>query len=147
MRINNKRGVSEVVASVLLILLVIASIVILWAVYQRFIEGTTEGIADSGDCIQTDLDIVNVNMNINVNGDDTIRIKRVLGSATITAIRVLVNGANVASVFTPVVTGMQLGEETTATITAGTIAPGNKVEVSATVNGVACAISDEYLVP
>ena len=55
--INNKRGLSDVVTTVLIILLAIAAVVIVWSFVAPTLRGAGEKLNIS--CIQTDLEITN----------------------------------------------------------------------------------------
>ena len=53
----NKKGVSAVIANVLIVLLVVAAIAILWAVIRPTIEGAGEEIASSTTCQQVNVEV------------------------------------------------------------------------------------------
>ena len=55
----NKKGVSAVVANVLIVLLVVAAVSILWAVIKPTLEGAGEDIAGSTTCSQVNMEITN----------------------------------------------------------------------------------------
>ena len=48
--LNNKKGVSEVVANVLIVLLVIVGIAVIWSVVKPTIDKGAGGIQNAGDC-------------------------------------------------------------------------------------------------
>ena len=52
---NNKRGISTVVANVLIILLVLAAVAIIWAFIRPLITGTSEQI--TADCLTLELEV------------------------------------------------------------------------------------------
>lgn len=61
-----KRGLSPVVANVLIILLVIAAVAIVWAVVRPAIEDTGEQIGTGTDCITLDFEILSCDSTGNV---------------------------------------------------------------------------------
>ena len=81
-----KRGVSAVVATILIILLVIVGVSILWAAVRPTLEKTTEQI--SADCITLDLEITGCDPSAGV---ETITVKRNIGEGDLGGIKLIVD--------------------------------------------------------
>lgn len=79
-----KRGVSAVVATILIILLVIVGVSILWAAVRPTLEKTTEQI--SADCITLDLEITGCN-----TAEETVTVKRNIGEGDLGGIKLIVD--------------------------------------------------------
>ncbi len=67
----NKKGVSQIVTTILIILLVFAAIIIVWGVVDRLIRSGGEIAEKKGSCIGMSLDITNV---VCSQGDDYINV-------------------------------------------------------------------------
>ena len=91
MKLNNKRGVSEVITAVLLILLVIAAIAIIWAVVINFIGDTSSNIEGQADCITTTLELSEVKYN-STSDALSARVKRTGTEGTVSSLKFLVEG-------------------------------------------------------
>ena len=126
----NKKAVSGVIVTVLLILLVIAAVGILWVVIQRFVTDTTEDIPSATACIETDLEI-------SAYTDTSVTIKRVAGNAEIKEIKVVIGGSSKAS--SGFGAGLSIGETVPLTTP---IANGNVIEVAAVIGDTTCTIAD-----
>jgi len=83
----NKRGVSAVVATILIILLVIVGVTILWAAVRPTIEQTTKQI--NAECITIDLEITGCDL---TPASDTVTIKRNIGEGELGGIKLIVDG-------------------------------------------------------
>ena len=57
---KNKRGVSEVISTILIILVVLAAVVIVWQVVSRMIKGTGEDVEKKLKCVDVSLEILSV---------------------------------------------------------------------------------------
>ena len=55
---GDKRGISDIVTTVLLILLAIAAVGIIWVVIQGFINSGTKGVGSAADCLQNNFEVV-----------------------------------------------------------------------------------------
>lgn len=88
--VRGKRGLSEVVTTVLLILLVIAAIGIIWGFVQPFL--TRGGEAVTTVCLTLDIQPVNCKINYNVGGTATtanITYKWAAGDAQLSGVKLL----------------------------------------------------------
>jgi len=83
----NKRGVSAVVATILIILLVIVGVTILWAAVRPTLEQTTDQI--SSECITIDLEITGCDLAPAV---DTVTVRRNQGEGDLGGIKLIVDG-------------------------------------------------------
>jgi hypothetical protein len=106
-----KRGLSPVVANVLIILLVIAAVAIIWAVVRPAIEGTGEKITETTECISLDLSVVSCSVSDIDNV--VIAIKRGAGEVGLDVVRLVVDGSVYDSGTTPVtiVSGQPIPQE------------------------------------
>jgi len=83
----NKRGVSAVVATILIILLVIVGVTILWAAVRPTLEQTTDQIGS--ECITIDLEITGCDL---ATDPDTVTVKRNIGEGELGGIKLIVDG-------------------------------------------------------
>ena len=81
---HNKKGVSEVITAVLLILLTITAIGVLWVVMQNFINASTEKIKTGINTLSIKLESAQIE-----NTDLKLRIKRVPGQGNMTSVKVI----------------------------------------------------------
>ena len=142
MKLNNKRGVSDVITTVLMILLVIAAIGILWLVVSRFVRTGTEGVGSASDCLSTDLEIVSAN---NVNGNSlSASVKRNSGDGSISEIKFFVGGSVVTVTPTtwPSVGETKTYENATAINSGIGSINGKSLEVAAVIGTKTCQSSD-----
>jgi len=86
MQKRGKKGISEVIVSVLMILLVIAAIAIFWVVIRNLINSSTEEISSGLNLI--DLKIVN-NMVSEADNKAIVNVKRSIGSGNLSEIKFL----------------------------------------------------------
>ena len=61
MRIQNKKGLSEIVATLIIILLTLIAVGIIWVVIRNVVEGGAEQVDISQKCLAVELDAVTVN--------------------------------------------------------------------------------------
>ncbi|MDP6845873.1 MAG: hypothetical protein QF460_02885 [Candidatus Nanoarchaeia archaeon] len=85
--IINKKGISAVVANVLIVLLVVASVAIIWAVVRPTIEQAGEGIEAGCFTVQVNPESCNAT---GANGYGTLTIYRRAGIGEITSFKLLV---------------------------------------------------------
>jgi len=64
----NKKGLSEVVTTVLIVLLVVAAIVTIWTYVQPAIKNTAKGIGGTAECLSVDLSAQSCVLNKYANG-------------------------------------------------------------------------------
>jgi flagellin-like protein len=142
MKLNQKRGVSDVVTTVLMILLVIAAIGILWAVISKFVSQGTSTVAGTPDCLTTGL---SVDSATNASGL-TVKVTRSgTNSGNLTALKFFVDGASVTMNGNIPAVG-----ETQQFVSAGTLpnsltaltVVGKPVKVAAMIDTKTCDASD-----
>ncbi|MEK6873984.1 MAG: LamG domain-containing protein [Nanoarchaeota archaeon] len=88
----NKKGVSDVITTVLLILIVLAAIGIVWMVISNFLNASTEQISLGVGFSQ--LDIIDNSLKYFPNDSIQLRVKRDSNPGNITGLRVIVEGSN-----------------------------------------------------
>ncbi|HLD98391.1 MAG TPA: archaellin/type IV pilin N-terminal domain-containing protein [Candidatus Nanoarchaeia archaeon] len=140
---KNKKGVSEVITAVLMIVLVIAAIAILATVVITFVRDNAQGLPDEANCLTNSfsLDIESATINQSVASRVlTSRIKRTSGDVNITALAFFVDGQK--TTFSPL-NSPTIGETIayTATLTNADVVNKN-LEISAVLGSKTCPISD-----
>jgi len=132
---KGKRGVSSVISTVLLVLIVIAAIGILAVVINNFVKGSTDDIGSSADCLDLRLEITLAKV---VGENVQVKVKRSASEGEIDDLIFSVNGDNFDATSTPAGIIPALGEVTTYNI-AGVEDPiGKSVEVEAVIGGKSC---------
>jgi FlaG/FlaF family flagellin (archaellin) len=58
--LQNKKGVSEVVANVLIVLLVIVGVAVVWAVVKPTLDKSSKQIAGANDCFGANLEVASL---------------------------------------------------------------------------------------
>jgi len=61
---TDKRAISGVVTTILLVLLALVAILIIWGVIQPFLKKSAGGLGDITECLDVNLEITNVKVNI-----------------------------------------------------------------------------------
>ncbi len=87
--VMSKRGVSTVVATVLMVLLVIVGIAVIWAVIKPTIDRSSDEI--EGDCFSVRIQPVKCEIDGN-NGDVLVSVKRNVGGGDLNEIKILMSG-------------------------------------------------------
>ena len=133
---SQKKGVSDVVTAVLLILLVVAAVGILWAVVQSLVSDSTGNVGSSTICLTNTFSIESaVDDEVTTT---TVKIKKTQGSDEITGINFFVDGASIT--VTEVVVPPSLGETKTFTLTS---TGGTEVEIAPVLGETQCPNSDK----
>lgn len=143
----NKRGVSEVVGTVLMILLVIAVIVVIWAVIRPFVSDSLKDIGETANCLELGFEIPEAKL----GGDGTlsVKVRRLTGDGTIAGnqMKFWINSVEeetIAAGFTGTVPG--IGETQTFTLAGSTAVVGDSVKVAAELGGQICGTSDQVVI-
>jgi hypothetical protein len=135
----NKRGLSQVVTTVIIILVVLAAITLIWAAVRPTIQDASERI--TADCITLELEAVRGSCTIGDASMANVKVNRGPDSGTLTGL-ILVFGdgttkdiTNVSQIPGPlettiVYTGRALAADDTVTV-AGVVGQGNVCDVSA----------------
>lgn len=84
---GNKRGLSGVIVTLILILLVLVAVGVVWVVVQNILESGTERISLSQLTISMDVDSVNVED----NGDVKVTVRRNAGEGELTGVNLIVS--------------------------------------------------------
>jgi len=89
---QNKKGVSGVIVTVLMILIVIAAVVIVWVFVKPFIEDNLARTGNVAECLQLDIDVEEAWVEGTLADDAVLKakVKRVSGPGDIDEIRFLV---------------------------------------------------------
>jgi len=136
----NKRGLSAVVATLLIVLITIAAVLLVWNVVKKNLESSAAGLSKA-DCIKIDLNIdkcysTNGNVILSYNAGNVSKLVVTIENSTTTNITTL-TGANL-----PI-----LGSKKTIT-PSPTISSATKASVTAFLTGsnneeIACGLIDE----
>jgi hypothetical protein len=131
MIINNRKGVSAVVANVLIILLVVVGVALIWAAVRPAIETGAQGI--QSDCITTSLEVSSCTAT-------SVIVKRNAGGiqGPVTDIRLIRNDGSTDSVETPPSVSINALESKPFTVTA--VTSSDSYNVAAVINGEVCQV-------
>ncbi|MEK6820572.1 MAG: archaellin/type IV pilin N-terminal domain-containing protein [Nanoarchaeota archaeon] len=134
---ENKRGVSNVVATVLLVLLTIAAVVIVWQVIKPMIEGTGEKIEAS--CIYVDLGIDGYD---DTSGSESVTVSND-GSVDVDKVRVVVHDESGGVPFDSS-EGLKVLETKSFDVPAANLPAGNwtKIEVAGVIGENICTATE-----
>ena len=140
----NKKGISAVVANVLIVLLVVAAVAIIWAVVRPTIEQAGEGIEAGCFTIQVNPESCNATANADTGGQGTLSIYRRAGMGEITAFKILVEDEDSNIAVFDGTDGRDIAELETRTINASnyganfTATPDMKVDIAIVVGENIC---------
>src|SRR3989344_8459190 len=132
---SQKKGVSDVVTAVLLILLVVAAVGILWAVVQSLVSDSTGNVGSSTICLTNTFSIESA---IDNSINTVVKIKKTQGSDEITGINFFVDGASEEATGTV----PSLGETETFTLTVTNVI-GKDIEIASVLEETQCPNSDK----
>lgn len=88
---KNKKGLSDIVTNVLIILLVLVAVGIIWRFVSPAIRTGAGGIEGSADCLKANFEAVSCKMN--AAGNYNITVKRNSGAATVSELRFVFSNA------------------------------------------------------
>lgn len=146
----NKKGVSDVVTTVLMILLVIAAIGILWVVIQRFVTQGTGTVPNQADCLTLQLTPSNARFVAGGTGTpaNTLNVSVTRGgtsTANPTAV-FFVDGSIVSSMNGTVPSIGEVKVFGVSGLTSPAIANGSRVKVAAKIGDTTCNPSEEITI-
>lgn len=84
---EGKKGLSDVVTTVVIIALALVAITVVWVVVQNLISSNTSSINLQRDCLNVNLEVKLVS---NTSSECTISVKRISGSVEIGGVRIVV---------------------------------------------------------
>lgn len=131
-----KKGVSQIVTTILIILLVLAAIVIVWQAVKGTIEKGAETIESKTQCMDISLSIVSADVS-----DSTVKVMRLSGgnNDVVKDVKILVEGISV----THNLADPSLDVLESKSYTGVTMVAENEVQVAAVLtDGTVCDISD-----
>ncbi len=82
---KTKRGLSDIVTNVLIILLVLVAVSIIWVFLRPVIQQGAGGLEGAGDCFSIQLDAVSCDA-----GTDTVVVKRGVGSGELSGVAIVI---------------------------------------------------------
>ena len=127
---ENKRGLSAIVATLIIILLVLVAVGIIWVVVRNLIQGGAEQIDISTKCIAIDLRAVSVAPVVGEAGNYSVTLKRMAGGETIDGVKIALFNETTNSGVLNEFEDFTVLETRTETVVAG-IANANKLEYTA----------------
>ena len=136
---NDKKGVSEVVANVLIVLLVIVGVAVIWSVVKPTIDKSAKGIETGTACTGVSLEVVSCARGAN---DWDVVVKRNTGAGELTGLKLIFEDATEATsvVDAGAITGFdELETQTFTSFDDGAIT-ATKVNVAAVVGGELCPV-------
>ncbi len=121
---QNKKGLSDVVTTVIIVGLSLVAIAIVWAVISNLISQNSSNINNQADCLNSNLEIVGA------SSDDSrvnVTVKRISGDAEIGGVKVIAYNSAGTSASSDISGTMTIGEQKVASIT---ISNANKVSAT-----------------
>lgn len=132
---ESKRGISDLMASVLMILLVLAAVIIVWQVVLPLIKGKTGEISSQATCIGINLETTKANNN---TGDITVKRGSGGKDADVADVKFLVEGT--ASSHNNTAPALTQLETKIYNVAAAKGPAGKKIEVAAILNNEAKSV-------
>ena len=105
---KNKRGLSEIITSVLLVSIALAAIAVFWVVVQNVIQTTTEKINIEKQTVNLQVE----STNLQGNGDLLVKVRRNAGPGNVGGITFIVSGAGGSKAVQKIVGIGELEEKT-----------------------------------
>ena len=143
---KNRKGVSEVIANVLIVLLVIVGIAVIWSVVKPTIDKGAQGIKTQSDCLGLSVEPVSCIYDTDASSA-TAKIKRNPGAGNFESVDIVFTGNDGTSkVHTFMTTQDNLDELSTADVTAtgvGGLTTPVKVSVAVRSGGQLCPVLSE----
>ena len=121
---QNKKGLSDVVTTVIIVALSLVAIAIVWVVVNNLISENASTIENQGGCLTTNLEIVSVSSSCSIVN---VTVKKISGDTEIGGVKVIAYNAAGASVNGSITGTMTVGDQKTTSIT---IANANKVSAT-----------------
>lgn len=142
---RDKRGISDIVTTVLLVLLAIAAVGIIWVVIQNFINTGTKGIGSTADCLQNNFDIVSA-YNVSTTSFN-VTVKRITGQSSIEKLSIYHTTSGQTTKVADSTNVPLIGESKTITINPSiTLKSGDTVQIAAVIGGNSCSPSDAKII-
>jgi hypothetical protein len=125
---NNKKGLSTIVATLLIILLTLVAVGIIWVVVRQLVTNTTDDVSLRAKCLDAEVQAIKVT---NSTTNYFVTLNRKAGKAVIGGVTlVFTNKSETSNVVTDVVGNIaSLGTITTPAISITTLANPEKVSV------------------
>ena len=134
------KGQAQVIATVLIILLVLAAVVIVWQVVRNATTEGTEQIEGGTECLSIGLEILSADAVANI-----VTVKRNAGSGDLAKIKVLVGGSSIKDYD---VTLLPLETEVIDITTDHDLVSGEAIEIAAILDsGKICNVADTFTTP
>lgn len=137
----NKKGISGVITTVLLILIVLAAIGIVWAVVNSFIQEGTSGIEGTASCLSMQLQIDSA---VYDGAGTNISVKRIAGEGSLESIAFIVDGS--IAEFTALSGLPDIAETKRFSNTGLGNTTGLEVEIVPVVGGKQCSVVDSEII-
>ena len=140
----NKKGVSDVISVVLLILLVLAAIGILWYAISGFLNEGTKSVEGSADCLTNSFSIEALSA---VGDDLNVSVKKTGGDSAPTRLEFIVAGIKTAQNEVSPSTWPETGETRVYNLNNVNAIAGDEVSVLGVFSTKVCPTADSEIVP
>jgi len=98
---KNNKGISSIIATLILLLLTIVLVGIVWAVVSGIVNTTSQGATAGAQCVHSAIDITSATCKASI-GDCNVTVQRTLGTDTIGGVRLVFSNVAGSSNFTDV---------------------------------------------
>lgn len=116
---KNNRGISSIIATLILLLLTIVLVGIVWAVVSGIVKTSSEGATSGAQCFNSALEVTAATCTISSVGNCNVTIQRSLGTDTIGGVRLIFTNTSGSSFFMDVNGTLQTLVPIRPTITTG----------------------------
>ena len=143
---KNKKGLSAVVTTLIIILLVLVAVGIIWVVIQNVVTEGSEQVKSGASCIGVQ---VNIKSATCTDGDTcTVVVERLSGGVDVDGVKVTISGETAGSLTDTTSGGLEVLDVVTLTPTGDTLSSGDATVKAAAVleDGTVCTLVDETTV-
>ncbi|HTZ41761.1 MAG TPA: archaellin/type IV pilin N-terminal domain-containing protein [Candidatus Omnitrophota bacterium] len=102
MKIKNQKGISTIIATLILVLLTIVLVGIVWAVVSGIVKTSTQSTQTQAQCLNSAIEITVASCQKAGNGNCNVTLERTLGTDTIGGMRLIFINSTGASNFTDI---------------------------------------------
>lgn len=126
---KNTRGISSIIATLILLLLTIVLVGIVWAVVSEIVKTSSEGATSGAQCFNSAIDVTSATCKANT-GNCNVTVQRTLGTDVIGGVRLVFTNAASNSYYTDINGSLQTLVPLRTTVTTGI---ANVTEIDAAV--------------
>lgn len=99
---KNHKGISSIIATLILLLLTIVLVGIVWAVVSGIVKTSSEGATSGAQCFNSAIDVTLASCTISGVGNCNVTFQRTLGTDTIGGVRLVFTNATSSSYYTDI---------------------------------------------